>query len=71
MRTLKLTVAYDGSNYVGWQRQTNGLSIQQVLEEDLHGGRERRERGGVVCDERLGRQLVDVAQQREQKVLSK
>ena len=33
MRTLKLTVAYDGSNYVGWQRQTNGLSIQQVLEE--------------------------------------
>ena len=33
MRTLKLTVAYDGTNYVGWQRQTNGLSIQQVLEE--------------------------------------
>lgn len=33
MRTLKLTVAYDGTNYVGWQRQANGLSIQQVLEE--------------------------------------
>jgi tRNA pseudouridine38-40 synthase len=33
MRTLKLTLAYDGTNYVGWQRQINGLSIQQVLEE--------------------------------------
>jgi tRNA pseudouridine38-40 synthase len=33
MRTLKLTVAYDGTQYVGWQRQLNGLSIQQVLEE--------------------------------------
>ena len=28
-----LTLAYDGTNYVGWQRQTNGLSIQQVVEE--------------------------------------
>ena len=33
MRTLKLTIAYDGTNYVGWQRQTNGLSIQQVIED--------------------------------------
>ena len=33
MRTFKLTVAYDGTNYVGWQRQTNGVSVQQVLEE--------------------------------------
>jgi len=33
MRTLKLTLAYDGTNYVGWQRQENGPSIQQVLEE--------------------------------------
>jgi tRNA pseudouridine38-40 synthase len=33
MRTLKLTVAYDGTNYVGWQRQLNGVSVQQVLEE--------------------------------------
>jgi tRNA pseudouridine38-40 synthase len=29
---LKLTVAYDGTAYVGWQRQANGLSIQQLLE---------------------------------------
>ncbi len=33
MRTLKLTLAYDGTNYVGWQRQLNGLSVQQVVEE--------------------------------------
>ena len=33
MRTLKLTLAYDGSAYVGWQRQTNGISVQQVVEE--------------------------------------
>jgi len=33
MRTLKLTVAYDGTNYVGWQRQLNGPSIQQAVEE--------------------------------------
>ncbi len=33
MRTLKLTVAYDGAAYVGWQRQLNGMSVQQALEE--------------------------------------
>ena len=33
MRHLKLTVAYDGRNYVGWQVQKNGVSIQQRLEE--------------------------------------
>lgn len=33
MRTLKLTIAYDGTNYVGWQRQANGISVQQRLEE--------------------------------------
>jgi tRNA pseudouridine38-40 synthase len=33
MRSLKLLLAYDGTNYVGWQRQTNGVSVQQVLED--------------------------------------
>ena len=32
---LKLTVAYDGTNYHGFQRQANALTIQQVLEEGL------------------------------------
>ena len=35
MRTIKLTIEYDGTNYVGWQVQPNGLAIQQVLEEAL------------------------------------
>lgn len=34
-RTLKLTIAYDGTNYAGWQRQINALAIQQVLEEEI------------------------------------
>jgi tRNA pseudouridine38-40 synthase len=33
MRTLKLTIAYDGAAYAGWQRQANALSVQQVVEE--------------------------------------
>lgn len=34
-RTLKLTIAYDGTAYAGWQRQTNARSIQQVLEDEI------------------------------------
>lgn len=32
MRTLKLTLAYDGEDFVGWQRQPVGRSIQGELE---------------------------------------
>lgn len=35
MRNFKMVVEYDGSAYRGWQRQKNGLSIQQVLEEAI------------------------------------
>jgi tRNA pseudouridine38-40 synthase len=31
-RNIRLKLAYDGTNYVGWQVQKNGLSIQEVLE---------------------------------------
>jgi tRNA pseudouridine38-40 synthase len=34
-RTLKLTVEYDGTDYVGWQRQPEGVSIQGLLEDAL------------------------------------
>ena len=34
-RVLKLTLAYDGTAYVGWQRQTSGVSIQGLVEEAL------------------------------------
>ncbi len=32
MPRYKLTAEYDGTGFVGWQRQANGLSIQQALE---------------------------------------
>ena len=32
---IKLTIAYDGSAYVGWQLQPNGVSIQQCVEQAL------------------------------------
>ena len=32
MQRYKLTVEYDGSDFVGWQRQINGLGIQEALE---------------------------------------
>jgi tRNA pseudouridine38-40 synthase len=35
MRTLKLTLQYDGTNYVGWQRQDSGMSIQMLLEDAI------------------------------------
>ena len=35
MRNLKLTLAYDGTDYVGWQRQASGRSIQGALETAL------------------------------------
>lgn len=34
-RTLKLTIAYDGSAYSGWQRQANAQSIQAVIEDEI------------------------------------
>jgi tRNA pseudouridine38-40 synthase len=34
-RTLKLTIAYDGTRFVGWQRQAEGESIQGLLEDAL------------------------------------
>jgi tRNA pseudouridine38-40 synthase len=31
-RHFKLTIAYDGSNYAGWQLQPNGRTIQEIVE---------------------------------------
>lgn len=36
MRKLKLTIEYDGTGYVGWQRQPNGISVQGCVEEALN-----------------------------------
>ena len=31
LRNIRLILAYDGTNYVGWQVQPNGLSVQAVV----------------------------------------
>lgn len=35
MRTIRLTLAYDGTAYAGWQVQSKGKTIQEVLESAL------------------------------------
>jgi len=40
MRTVKLTIQYDGTEYFGWQMQARHRSVQQVLQEAL----------GIVCN---------------------
>jgi tRNA pseudouridine38-40 synthase len=35
MRNIKLLIEYDGTDYVGWQRQLNGKSIQGEIERVL------------------------------------
>jgi tRNA pseudouridine38-40 synthase len=42
MPHFRITLAYDGTDYVGWQRQSNGVSIQGLIEDALHAldGRE-------------------------------
>ena len=43
MPRYKLTLEYDGSGFVGWQRQADGVAVQQVLEEAIEAfAQERR-----------------------------
>ncbi len=35
MRRIKLTVAYDGTAYCGWQIQPNGITVEEVLNRAL------------------------------------
>ena len=35
MRRIKLTVAYDGTDYCGWQIQKNGLTVEEMLNKAL------------------------------------
>jgi len=35
MRNIKLTIQYEGTNYHGWQTQSNAPSIQKIIEDKL------------------------------------
>jgi tRNA pseudouridine38-40 synthase len=35
MRNLRLSLQYDGTDFVGWQRQRTGISVQGLLEDAL------------------------------------
>lgn len=35
MKRIKLIVAYDGTNYNGWQTQPNGITIEGILNQEL------------------------------------
>lgn len=35
MKRVKLTIAYDGTNYCGWQVQPNGITVEEVLNKAL------------------------------------
>ena len=35
MRAVKLVIEYDGTNYLGWQVQPRGVTVQGVIEEKL------------------------------------
>jgi tRNA pseudouridine38-40 synthase len=37
MYRYKLTIEYDGTPFVGWQRQANGLSVQEAIETAVAG----------------------------------
>jgi tRNA pseudouridine38-40 synthase len=35
MRNIKLTIEFDGTNYCGWQKQKNALSVQETIENSI------------------------------------
>ena len=52
MPRYKLVIEYDGTPFVGWQRQANGMSVQQAIEDAAAplGGQAGRLRGAGRTD---------------------
>ncbi len=59
-RTIKITISYDGTSYVGWQVQPNGTSIQGLLQDALHSM--TSERSAVVASGRTDAGVHAIAQ---------
>lgn len=36
MQNIKIVIEYDGTDYVGWQKQPNGISVQERIEDSLN-----------------------------------
>ena len=49
LRRIKLIVSYDGTNYCGWQKQPNGITIEEVLNKALSS----------LCGEVIGASRTD------------
>lgn len=49
-RNIRMTVMYDGTRYVGWQIQSNGLSLQEVLQKAV-----KKLTGEALCVYSAGR----------------
>jgi tRNA pseudouridine38-40 synthase len=60
MPRYRLTIEYDGGPFVGWQRQDNGLGVQQVIEEAIE--RFCGERARVHCAGRTDAGVHAIAQ---------
>jgi tRNA pseudouridine38-40 synthase len=52
IRKIKLTIAYDGSGYHGWQRQPNNLTIEEVVSDAISNlvGQEIQVKGASRTD---------------------
>lgn len=53
IRTVRFEISFDGTGYHGWQRQPNGITVQEVLEErlsKLFGGAQIRIQGSSRTD---------------------
>jgi tRNA pseudouridine38-40 synthase len=59
-RTIKIKISYDGTAYVGWQMQPNGVSIQSSLQDAVHSM--TGERVSVIASGRTDAGVHAVAQ---------
>ncbi len=47
MPRIRLVLQYDGSNYHGFQRQENALTVQEIVEKAIH--KLSGEKAGIIC----------------------